>query len=133
MALEKIKKTALAILSALECPDGELSILIVDDPQIENLNRKYLKREGPTNVIAFPMKEGDFRDITPYLLGDVVISTETTHREGMSSGIGLEKRFTQLMVHGILHLFGFDHENSKEEALEMEKKSDEILKIIETC
>ncbi len=131
ITLEKIKKTAAAILNVLECPDGELSILIVDDPQIEILNQEYLNRKGPTNVIAFPMREGDFGDIAPYLLGDVVISAETAYREGEASGTGMEKRFIQLLLHGILHLFGFDHENSKEETRKMEQKSDEILKIIE--
>ncbi len=114
----------------MECPDGELSILIVDDPQIAILNQQYLDRVGPTNVIAFPMREGDFKDITPHLLGDVVISAETAYREGETSGTGMEERFIQLLVHGILHLFGFDHENLKDEAQKMEQKSDELLKII---
>ena len=126
-----IQKRAQAILNALGCPDGELSLLIVDDPQIERLNRKYLKRYGPTNVIAFPMQTGEFANVTPQLLGDVVISIETAAREGENAGSGLEKRFTQLLVHGVLHLFGYDHEKSEHEALEMENKSNELLKLLE--
>ena len=121
----------MAILNALECPDGELSILIVDDPQIAILNKQYLNREGPTNVIAFPMREGDFDNIAPHLLGDVVISIETAHREAKEIGTDMENRFTELLLHGILHLFGFDHEKSKEEAKTMEQKSDELLKMLE--
>lgn len=114
------------------CPDGELSILIVDDTQISVLNKKYLHKHGPTNVIAFPMNEGDFKDITPQLLGDVVISTETAERESITAGIDLEQRIIQLLIHGILHLFNYDHEQSTEAALIMEKKSDELLRLIES-
>jgi probable rRNA maturation factor len=129
---ERIRQKARAILNALGCPDGELSILIVDDPQIAVLNKEYLHREGPANVIAFPMREGNFSDINPQLLGDVVISTETANQEGEEANISMEHRFTQLLVHGILHLFGYDHEKTEQEAVEMEKKSQELLKLIET-
>ena len=101
-----MREKAQAILNALDCPDGELSILIVDDSQIEKLNREYLSRSGPTNVIAFPMREGDFHDLNPQLLGDVVISIETAAKEGSNMGIPMEKRVIELLVHGILHLFG---------------------------
>jgi probable rRNA maturation factor len=127
----KLQKKAQAILNALGSPEGELSILVVDDSEIKTLNKNYLNRSGPTNVIAFPMKEGDFSDINPQLLGDVVISTETAGREALQSGISTEERFTQLLVHGILHLFGFDHEKSEQDARKMEKKSNELLRLIE--
>jgi len=65
MPLKKIRRTVEVILDALDCPDGEISILIVDDPQIEKLNRKYLNRTGPTNVIAFSMREGEFSHLSP--------------------------------------------------------------------
>ena len=128
----KLQKKAQAILNALGSPEGELSILVVDDSEIKTLNKDYLNRFGPTNVIAFPMKEGDFSDINPQLLGDVVISIETAGREALQSGISTEERFAQLLVHGILHLFGFDHENNDQDARKMEKKSDELLKLIES-
>lgn len=124
---EKIQQTAQVVLSALDCPDGELSIVVVDDLEIEELNRRYLNRLGPTNVIAFPMREGRFSNITPWLLGDVVISVEAAMREGELAKISMEDRFDQLLIHGILHLFGYDHEKSKEEADKMEKKSNELL------
>jgi probable rRNA maturation factor len=121
---------AQAVLNVLDCPDGELSIVITDDPQIEELNRKYLHRNKPTNVIAFPMQEGHFSDLTPSLLGDVVISVETTQKEASSADIEFEDRFDQLLVHGILHLFGYDHEHDDHKALVMEEKSTAILKLI---
>jgi len=115
----------------LDCPDGELSILIVDDFQIKILNKKYLNRSGPTNVIAFPMREGAFSNISPDILGDVVISIETAQKEGRMSGLSVKERFTQLLIHGILHLFGYDHEKSSRQAEEMENKSKELLNLAE--
>ena len=125
-----MKQKAQVILNALECPDGELSILIVDDSQIAVINQEYLKRSGPTNVIAFPMREGEYANITPTLLGDIVISAETARYEGEISEIGLDARFFQLMIHGILHLFGYDHEKTDQEALQMEEKSNGLFALI---
>ena len=94
------------------------------------LNKKYLDRPGPTNVIAFPMREGPFCDITPNLLGDVVISLDTATREGQDAGITTVARFDQLLVHGILHLFGFDHETTAKEAQAMRIKEEELLNLL---
>ncbi|MGD2098755.1 MAG: rRNA maturation RNase YbeY [Desulfobacterales bacterium] len=127
---KKIQQKARAILNALEYPDAELSILIVDDQQIARLNQQYLNREGPTNVIAFAMREGPFTEIAPDLLGDVVISVETAHREAQDAGLGMAAYFDQLLIHGILHLLGYDHENDKSEARQMEQKANEILAFI---
>lgn len=114
----------------MDCPDAELSILIVDDSQIATLNKDYLKRSGPTNVIAFPMREGDFSDISPNLLGDVVISVDTAEREAHAAKILPEKRFLELLIHGILHLLGYDHETDEEEALHMEEKTRELMELV---
>ncbi len=128
---KKIRQTANVILNALDYPDAELSILIVDDQQIAQLNRQYLNREGPTNVIAFSMRQGQFSDIAPNLLGDVVISADTAHREAQSAGISMQDRFDQLLIHGTLHLLGYDHENTEAEARKMEEKNNELLKLLE--
>ena len=125
-----MEMTAQVILNALAFPDGELSILLVDDPRIEQLNRKYLNREGPTNVIAFPMREGSFGDLNPQLLGDVVISTDTAASEAVVADIPTETRITELLIHGILHLFGYDHENDEQEACRMEQKSSELISVV---
>jgi len=127
---KKTEQAAKAILNALECPDAELSVLLVDDPQIAVLNREYLGRTGPTNVIAFPMQEGPFADITPDLLGDVVISVETSDREAEAGGIPPEERFIELLIHGILHLLGYDHENDEAEAARMEEKTRELMAVV---
>lgn len=120
------------ILSALGYDDHELSVVITDDPSIMELNQTHRGIAKPTNVLSFPMLEGEFSTITPGLLGDLVISIETAEREAVDAGITLEERMSQLMVHGILHLVGFDHEQGENEAVEMEKKSLELLRLIET-
>ena len=130
ISLTKIKQTVQVILDALDCPDSEISILIVDDPQIEELNQQYLNRKGPTNVIAFAMREGEFSDLSPQLLGDVVISTDTAVREAQIASTSMERRFNELLVHGILHLMGYDHETSEDDARVMEDKSRELMKHI---
>lgn len=130
IAQKKIKKKAKTILNALESPDGELSILIVDDPEIAKLNKTYLGRSGPTNVIAFPMQKGAFRQINPNLLGDVVISLDTAAREAREDCISVESRFDQLLIHGILHLFGFDHEKTSEQTEEMTIKEEQLLAML---
>lgn len=125
-----IRKKARAILNALDSPDAELSVLIVDDPQIAELNQQYLNRPGPTNVIAFPMQEGQYTEITPDLLGDVVISVDTANREAEQADLTFELRFDQLLIHGILHLFGYDHITNDEDSRRMDAKSEELMKII---
>ena len=104
--------------------------MLVDDPYIARLNEMYLQRQGPTNVIAFPMREGEHGDIHPELLGDVVISMDTCAKEGQLVGCDTVTRFYELMVHGILHLFGYDHIDSEEDAEAMEVKSREMLLLI---
>ncbi len=77
------------------------------------------------------MIEGEFGEITPGLLGDVVISCETAQKEAKRANINLEERVSQLLIHGILHLVGFDHETGKIDAKKMEEKSLELLRQIE--
>lgn len=126
-----IDRKAEAILSALGFNDEELSILLIDDERMASLNEEYRGKKGPTNVLSFSMREGEFGGLTP-LLGDVVISVETAFREAEDAAIALDERLSQLLVHGILHLVDYDHERSEEDAKIMEKKSLELLRLIET-
>ena len=116
----------------MDSPEAELSVLLVDDTQIAQLNQAYLNRKGPTNVIAFPMREGLHADINPHLIGDVVISMDTCAKEAQEVDLSIDRRFHQLLIHGILHLFGYDHIHSAEEAAVMDVKSDELLALVET-
>lgn len=112
------------------CENVELSILIVDDRKMAEYHRDYLNREGPTNVIAFPMQEGEFAHVSPHLMGDVVISLDTASREAGEMGIDMAERFDELLIHGILHLAGYDHEKSEAEERRMEKKSEALASLL---
>ncbi|OQY52906.1 MAG: rRNA maturation RNase YbeY [Desulfobacteraceae bacterium 4572_89] len=128
--LPLVKKTE-QILNALGCNSHEISIVIIDDKGICQLNETHRGICKPTNVLAFPMQEGEFSDISPGLLGDVVISIDTAEREAETAAISIDERMSQLLIHGILHLIGFDHETSDKDAETMEKKSLELLRLIE--
>ena len=100
---------ARTILEELNHPDKEISILFVDDQQISALNKQFFQRNRPTNVISFPMAQGEFTEVNPQVLGDVVISVETAMREARESGLSFAEEVTFLLIHGILHLTGHDH------------------------
>jgi probable rRNA maturation factor len=117
-------------LEKLALPDAELSILFVDDKQIQELNYQYLGRNKPTNVLAFPMREGQFSSLHPHLLGDLVISTHTAKRQSNQFGLSRMEMVTLLMIHGILHLIGYDHEKTKKEARAMALKQRELFRYI---
>ncbi len=120
------RQSMAAILKSLEMEGHEVSLLFVDDAEITEINRHYLGRNHPTNVIAFSMNEGDFGTINPLLLGDIVISVETALRDARAGELPLEDEINYLMIHGVLHLVGYDHEQAWE-AEEMEKKEKEIF------
>lgn len=100
------------------------------DESIARINETYLGHRGPTNVISFSMREGDYGAINPELIGDVVISMDTCVREALQADMPVQQRFDELLIHGILHLFGYDHINDKEQARCMEAKSVELLALI---
>jgi probable rRNA maturation factor len=112
----------------LGCEDAELSVVIVDDAAIAALNRRYFRRRGPTNVISFPQEEGKAGNLRPVLLGDVVISADTAERHARAAGIRTGEEILFLLVHGVLHLAGYDHEGPAAERREMEAKEREIFR-----
>ena len=122
-----IRRIVNGILAELELQNPEISILLLDDAQITELNKDYLKRNKPTDVIAFPMRDDSFPNVQPQLLGDVVISVETAERQAAERGYSLYHEITYLATHGILHLLGYDHEVSEEEEKRMRGKEEEIF------
>jgi len=108
-----LRRDVRKILELLGAPKQELSLMIVDDEGIRTINRDYLRRDRPTNVIAFSLTEGDFGDVNPGVLGDVVVSVETAAMEARAAGIPVEDAILYLILHGILHLAGYDHEGPK--------------------
>jgi len=77
------------------------------------------------------MREGEFGDISPQLLGDVIISLPTAQREAEEAGISLDNMISRLLIHGILHLVGFEHDRGEDAAREMEERSSELLAILD--
>jgi probable rRNA maturation factor len=103
-------------------------VAIVGDRTMRILNRDYLQKDRPTNVISFSMQEGEFAAMNPDMLGDIVISADTAAREAEEGGITFGERMVFLLLHGILHLTGYDHERSGEqEARRMEAKEQELF------
>jgi probable rRNA maturation factor len=128
----QLKKAAAKILSDLGCPDGtELSVSIVGDRTIRRINRDYLAKDRPTNVISFSLREGEHGAVNSHALGDVIISADTAAREAADGGIETHERISFLLLHGILHLCGYDHERSgAAEAARMEAKEKELFRMI---
>ena len=109
-------------------PEAELSILILNNCGIQEVNREYLHRDRPTNVISFAMQEGEGAGLLPLVLGDVVISAERAAADAAEVEIPFEHELWFLLLHGVLHLLGYDHERgSMEEAELMEAKETEIF------
>lgn len=106
----------------MELPEAELSLLFVDDREIQELNRRFLNRDKPTNVLAFSMREGEFAALHPHLLGDVVISVETSRRQSKRARLTEMEMIGLLLIHGILHLLGYEHERGGRGAREMSLK-----------
>jgi probable rRNA maturation factor len=98
--------------------DAELAVILADDARLKDLNRDWRGKDQPTNVLSFPAAEGEEIATAP-LLGDLVLAFETVAGEAERDGKSFEAHFSHLVVHGTLHLFGFDH-MSGEEAEEME-------------
>ena len=119
-SLKKISKSVLKRLEAAQ--DTELSITFIDDSKMRELNRSYRSIDRTTDVLSFPQGEGP--DET--LLGDVVISLDTALRNSRRYGISRDEEIRKLLVHGVLHLFGYDHKKKKERD-EMREKEREIL------
>jgi len=116
----------------LGCPDAELSILIVDNPAIQQINRDYLQRDNPTNVISFAMQEGEGGGVQPLLLGDVVISAERAASDAAEADVPFEHELIFLLLHGVLHLLGYDHERGTVEQAEvMETREREIFSALQ--
>ncbi len=107
--------------------DAELSILIVDDEEMHRLNLEYRQVDDTTDVLSFPMLEGEFGDISPEMLGDVVISADTAQLMSERHRCPLASIMDLLLAHGILHLAGYDHEEDEEEARLMKEKTLDFL------
>lgn len=122
-----VRRTAERLLVLTGMPDAELSLLLADDKQIAELNSSWRRKNGPTNVLAFSLTEGPDSAMALNMLGDIVISVETAAREAEKAGLSMHSHLQELLVHGFLHLIGYDHETSGSEAVRMHNRERELL------
>ena len=127
-----VRQAALCALATeapgLAAPGGvELSLVLTDDATVSALNRDYRGRDRPTNVLAFPQDAAGSEPADgPWLLGDVVLAYETVRREAAAQGKTLADHTRHLVVHGLLHVLGFDHD-AEDIAADMERRETAIL------
>ena len=129
----RLEQLARAILSDVGEASAELGIMFVGDQGMRGLNRRYRGKDRTTDVLAFPMREAFTPHVsrrTPDMLGDVVISVPTAWRQAKEAGRSLDEELAWLLVHGILHLCGYDHERSEKEARRMHRRERMILRSI---
>ena len=107
--------------------DAEVSVLLAGDARIRKLNREYRGIDSATDVLAFAMGDGEFADLHPQLLGDVIISVDTAEKQAEKAGRGLLEELKLLAIHGTLHLLGYDDETSADRAL-MRRRERKYLK-----
>lgn len=124
----RLRRSLKRLLKALQRENNEVGVTIVDDAQIQSINREYLDRDRPTNVISFAMTEGIGGEIHPEILGDIVISAETAARDAAAGDLALMEEMEFLLIHGLLHLIGYNHEECDErEAERMKNKERELF------
>lgn len=125
-----LKKTARALLEAAGEPDSTLSISFVDDRGIQELNREHRGKDKPTDVLSFPLVESTLEAQNApasgeheRMLGDIVISVDTARRQAAAYDAPLQDEVNRLLIHGILHVLGHDHEEASERArMELEER-----------
>ena len=122
----RLDQLAQAILSDVGEASAELGIMFVGDQRMRGLNRRYRGKDRTTDVLAFAMREASHSSVG--LLGDVVIAVPTAIRQAKEAQRSLDEELTVLLVHGILHLCGYDHERSEKEAHRMHRRERMILR-----
>ena len=126
-------RVAELVLDAVGEQQSELSIELVGDRRMRRLNRLYRKKDRTTDVLAFPMREAlapHAAGLTTNMLGDVVISVPQARRQAIEAGRQLDEEIVSLLVHGLLHLCGYDHERSEKEAARMHRRERQLLRAI---
>jgi rRNA maturation RNase YbeY len=130
LKLHRVRRDLAEALSLLGHKEAELSVLFVGSAKMKHLNQLYRGIPKETDVLSFPMNEG--RSFLPgasesLVLGDIVISVPKMIRQSREYEISLEEELRRLLIHGLLHLLGYDHEKSRYQKVRMEKKEKEIL------
>ena len=108
---------------------ARISVLLTDDAQIQVLNREWRGKDNPTDVLSFPAYDPSI-PLPPGMepeLGDVAVAIETVTRDAAADGRPVDDHLSHMIVHGVLHLLGFDHETGEEDAVLMESTEARIL------
>jgi probable rRNA maturation factor len=119
-------------LAALRETHAELTVSLVNDIEIHRLNRDYRGKDRPTDVLAFAMREGPRIVGDEAVLGDVVISLETAARQARDRCVSVAEEVRTLLIHGVLHLLGYDHERSPAAARRMQAQERLLLQTLQT-
>jgi len=122
-----VKKHVLQIMVYLGCSEQELSVVFGSDRLLQELNRTYRHQDGPTNVLAFAQSPTYLGEPASSMLGDVIVSLSTAAREAHALNQSLEERVVYLLLHGLLHLLGYEHEGSAAQRRRMEALEQEVL------
>ena len=127
----KIEQQIGKVLTSLDCNEHEISILFIGDQGIRYLNHQFRDIDLPTDVLSFPqILAGELEVPGALVLGDVAISLETARCQSEEHGLSFEEELTLLLIHGILHLLGYDHEISRQEEDRMRNKTRELFSLI---
>jgi probable rRNA maturation factor len=110
----KLKTAALRILQLVEQDESELSVALIGNAEMRKLNARFRNKDYPTDVLSFPVEEGLPGPVR--LLGDVIISVDKARQQAKERGRSLGEEIIALLIHGILHLLGYDHERSAKDA-----------------
>lgn len=128
ISVKRIQDVAKFVLSSEGYPKALVSIAISTDNKIRKLNKLFLKRDRPTDVLAFSFVEGKFSKVNPaHLLGDVVVSIDTAIRNARRYKTDVHKELYLYVIHGLLHLVGYDDRTRRKQTI-IRKKEQEYLK-----
>jgi probable rRNA maturation factor len=122
----KIKKIALTILELVGEKNAELSLVLIGNLEMKKLNARYRKKDYATDVLSFPVEGIVLKETR--LLGDVVVSVEKAAQQARALGHSSEQELVTLLIHGIVHLIGYDHERSAREARAMRRVEKRIYR-----
>jgi probable rRNA maturation factor len=109
ISADLLTSAARAALDQMGVPDADLSLVVSDNNRMQSLNREFLGRDAPTDVLSFPADEMDPETGRRYL-GDVILSFPFAENQAKERGHSVESELQLLVIHGVLHLLGFDHE-----------------------
>jgi probable rRNA maturation factor len=119
------------LLAALSMDQAEVSVLLVGDRRMRELNRRYRRKDQTTDVLSFAFLEGpSFGAVQRHMLGDIVISIPTAARQAKAADETLQQSVDRLLVHGLLHLLGYDHEKGAQGARSMQRAEKRLLGVL---